>query len=1725
MSKLFEKVIALIMVIILMSANLLIIGEFTISKALSDEELNKQTSKTNHKNVEFNSYFYGEKHNQTFNIGSEDAKIYIKVKVNNAGYLENGTVEFQNTNFKLKEGITNEHIKSINTQNNSIVLNKIDNGSEVTIELPIELLKEDNVSLDYFSKETTAKLTGTYVDGEGEKHSIEKQVTNKLAWKGTAEAEIKIEATKYIPYVAKVEEVVETNVEPNTDTNTTANVETNSITNTDVNVDANVDANTQTEVIEVTKHRVMLQTKINSNVKNSSLPIKNTSIEIEAPELNGVKPISVTVIANKTEATNGKTDGLEFTKSNYSYDINTGKVTINTSNLSDSISWKKNAQDEYVVTYIYEGKEIYDYAVEQGIESNVTAVANLNMYNSEETKTTKQAECEIKFAEKTGDTTDFEVNAAKDLSKGFVYANYDAKEKVETEYYTNYIATIYDAKTTQSLEFAQEYDKFLTAEEGQAYTTVNNKNYAYNKRVEINQAIFNKILGQDGEIVIKTSDGKELGKINKETPVENGSYNLDISKANNNKLIITTSAPITEGKLEIKVEKALKGEIDYSLKQMQSFKNLSSEVKAKTNTVELTKNAKTELKEPETKVELEISKPNLTTVLKNENVEIRAILNTSSVYNGLFKNPTLKISLPSYIRVVDLKSTNVLLANGLKVKTANLTAENGHAVINVELEGNQTEYAIDAEYKGAIIVLNTDLTTDTLTPSGTDKITMEYTNENEVATKSEGTITEEITYVAPSGVVTANGVSNYKEGAEDVLSISEEPITLPIDTYSEERTATIEQTVINNYNNDISNISILGRIPSQGNTKIDTTNELGSTFTMELTTQVKVNGVDSSNYKVYYSDNANATKDLQDVSNGWSTTAKTSSKSYLIVFNTDYKMETGTKIDISYNTVLPKNLTPDNNTYGMYKVYYTNNADIGSMVESKTSSVIGFSTGEGPEAEITLATTTDTVREGQIIELTATIKNTGKIDLENAKLKAIAPEGTVHTEMPIGERRYLDSEDAEKIIDVGTIKAGETAVVRYELRVAKTTPTYEIEEDGSIVVDDIKNKDIENKVYLQADNITGEIEGTPYSFKIQEGDLKIENIPNADADEVLRKGRIVRYTVQVENISSEKQLKNVTLSLELPTGITIKDVSYLNEKGEKINDGVNINGSNVTVNVGELDNLYYLINNGNETNLENVRMSTIVYIEFEVEDYKGDLTSIISATADDMEKHYSNVIRFVTDKIDLDIIQDELSDIYIKEGTEYSYNFRITNNSETASVNNKFKMTLPEGLSFVEATYKNGDETGKAINSTNGSFTVDITEVASGVTVDIEVKVRADILPDENDKEVKTSATIEAFGIEPITSNEVTAIIEYDPNADHSGTGGNGSQGGNNKPNRYKITGTAWIDANFNGERDSSEEKVEGMEVILLNKDTNTIITDPDTGEQKRTTTSSTGAYTFNNLPNGEYVVVFVYDSSNYSLTEYKKEEVNERYNSDAIDVNITIDGEKRLAGMTDVLTIDGENVRNIDIGLCTANKFDLRLDKYVEKISLTTPTIGTRVDEYEDKTTLGKVEVLERNLGQSSAVIEYKIVVTNEGSVPGYVNKVVDYLPDNVNFSTELNADWYLSENGNIYNSALAEQIINPGESKELSLIVSINITNDMLGILDNTAEIYESYNEMGLEDIDSQVNNQNNEEDDMGKAEVIVGIVTGEALMYVGIALVVVTMLGFGIFAIKKFILNKKK
>lgn len=56
------------------------------------------------------------------------------------------------------------------------------------------------------------------------------------------------------------------------------------------------------------------------------------------------------------------------------------------------------------------------------------------------------------------------------------------------------------------------------------------------------------------------------------------------------------------------------------------------------------------------------------------------------------------------------------------------------------------------------------------------------------------------------------------------------------------------------------------------------------------------------------------------------------------------------------------------------------------------------------------------------------------------------------------------------------------------------------------------------------------------------------------------------------------------------------------------------------------------------------------------------------------------------------------------------------------------------------------------------------------------------------------------------------------------------------------------------------------------------------------------------------------------------------------------IEGSNKKVAVSDVLKIEDTDIRDIDIGLYIAEKFDLKLDKHISKITLTTPTIGTQV-------------------------------------------------------------------------------------------------------------------------------------------------------------------------------------
>ena len=198
-----------------------------------------------------------------------------------------------------------------------------------------------------------------------------------------------------------------------------------------------------------------------------------------------------------------------------------------------------------------------------------------------------------------------------------------------------------------------------------------------------------------------------------------------------------------------------------------------------------------------------------------------------------------------------------------------------------------------------------------------------------------------------------------------------------------------------------------------------------------------------------------------------------------------------------------------------------------------------------------------------------------------------------------------------------------------------------------------------------------------------------------------------------------------------------------------------------------------------------------------------------------------------------------------------------------------------------------------------------------------------------------------------------------------------------------------------------------------------------------------------------------------------------------------------------------------------------MKLDKTITRIVVQNSK-GTQATEYQDAT-LAKAEIDSKLLNGTSVVVEYKIKITNEGEIAGYIRKVADYISADYEFSSELNKDWYQS-NSTLYNDSLANEKIEPGESKDLTLILTKRMSNNNTGLVNNTAEIVESYNESGISDADSTEGNRAKGEDDMGSADVILSIKTGQVVAVVIVILTTIAIIGTGAYIVIRKFMNKE-
>lgn len=1662
------KIISALLAIVLLYANSSAVVSYAVDELLTAQELENQKTTTNNTNVEFDVYYEGGSHTGNLDITSDSNKLNLKLKVKDTGYLKDATVTFSDANFTISDDGTNsDRIKEFNSDASSIKFNQINAGEEIVKSLNLAIKQETKVNQNIMNKDNKVTLTATYVNAKGKEETISKDIMINTNWnlkaedKDKSKAVLNYEQLAFVPY---------------------------EINNT---------------------KKLIVQASITSKIEGVSLPIESTTIEVDAKKINNELPEEVVVMARKTYATNGDGDGVGFTKANYNYDKTSEKITINVANNADTvgyISWQKNTSDDFVVTYIY-SENVLNAVKNQKTRVEFSANSKISIYHGNDGVTgfTAKVNGYQEYIGKVGDVVEFEVGvpANTKLNKGYMYNNKTTAEenKKETKFTVSYVAKIPYSAVVDEVIINQDEDKFVTTDNTEISASTN----TYNTRIAIPKTEFVKILGEEGTVTILSGE-KEIAVVNKDLE-KDGWLIANISSANASKISMKTSKPQTEGLLYISVDKAIKTETTFTTEQIQKFAKLitsatqivksgNEEVTSSTQRSEIT------LEEPTQKANIKLNKDTLSTVIKNEDVEISVTLENDSIDDVMFKQPTVKIDLPTNIETLEVKSSELYFDDELSIKeTRGVENADGTKSIIVTLDGTQTKYN-NVAAKGATIKINTNITLNKLTPTTDTQV--------KLTVQSNGNTLESnanLKYVAPVGIVTTNSVTGYNADNSELTVISGEGKTGIIKTNSDARQATYTMNVINNYTNTLDNVVVLGRTPFAGNKNLANNKDLGSNIDLTLATGITVTNIDASRITVYYSENGEATTDLNNANNGWSTSASDMSKvkSYMIALSGT--MNIGEMFTFSYKANIPANLEHEKSAYETYAMFFTNNKPEGAISDKAYASTIGLTTGTMPKLTASLSSDIadgSSVQSGSLLKYKLTVENEGSEDSTDATLTIPLDSSITYVEKDENsENGYKVVYDAIKAItDEESGKTSYVLTLKLDTIKAKSKLEKDVwlltqassEEKELSVTGTVTYKE---NLTVTTNTLKVKLAARYFDISLQSQQSKLKENEQYLVGIFLNAIDVHKeIKVDDEVLQEERIMHNTKVAIDLPEELTLVKVE--NQKHEDITSNVLNNGNKITIDVGTIENdnsIIYTL-----TFMPKIKQQNV---------YSKDISLVAKVKSDESAEEQSEPLTAVIGKPAITVEQTSNipSTVAIKATEEFTYRFEIKNISAIDVTGIKLTDYLPKELVYknIKTTHAGVEPVITSNKDTEGNPVVSITSLEPGETVIVEVNALANIV--EEDTVITNKAKVEQKEIGTIETNEIkNTIKKYVPNTNPDPDNPDIPVG-----TVQKIIGTVWIDSNGNGEREQGEEKVSGVKVLLLNNATSQVA--------KQTTTDENGMYAFEEVSRGRYTVIFLYDSSKYSATKYQANGVAVSANSDALDKLIEYEGKQVIAGVTEEIVIEKENKYDIDLGIVEDAKFDLKLDKVVSKITVNNKKGST---EHNYDKNFAKIDFESKYVDSSTMIVEYKITVTNEGAVPGYAKKIADYLPSELKFNSELNTDWYEGKDGTIYNASLANTIINPGESKELRLILTKSMTQESFGLITNKAEINEATNDYGLADVDSTPGNQSTNEDDYSIANVLTGVKTGEAVVYITLAITIATIIGVGTYIIKKRVIK---
>lgn len=1663
--KLLQKLIAVVLVICLTAVNFIFVATSAVY-AVSN------STKLANGDIVFKAYFKYDDKGTIQNVSgttahmSEGGKLYLSLKLENGVVLKGGNVEITDANFKIDDSkVSKTYVDNISTKDGKIDvalkdISYTDTANDaIEIELPIMFEEADEIPTSYFSMTNTYKLTGNYF---------------KSSDKGTE-------------------------------------IKDNNIVNTELrwsekSVVMNWDGNF--EKVIYLKDKTIVQAKFESNFKDVYSPKETETFTVNVPEIEvpskddktkteKVKPTSYAILMNGNKVDQNQISDKTLDTENKEISVETNFVKNN------KIAWT-NSGDTYKVIYVFEGvTDLPDPVV-------LNAKMNTKLYGREKVYD-KEINNVYSNEEEGSIVTVTAESLSKDVYKGYMYANSDETaylEKYDVEF--SYIDGLETKIELKEDNFKTENDK-----------TVSTNNQTEYKEIRINKDKLVKVLGEKGTLEI-LPDNKNINAISVDATNEadeNGDIVItakDLDGANSVTINVVNAE--NEGTLTIIAQKAIKGNANQSKDTLKDVTDVETKVEVTNNQEEDKKEeatTKTELKETKTEATLEMSNDNcLSTTVEND-IEFLATLKTGTMDTDLLKQPTIKMIFPQDVESIDLSSVSALYAEQeLEIEKSEVVDEtiDGLKVkaILVKLKGEQINYQNKA-IEGIKITIKANIVLNKMATSKDANIKMIYTNENSV--EKEFTTDTKVSIQAPYGLITNTELTSFFE------------------VVGKPGTQTLTATIVNNYNTAISDLAIIGVMPKTGASKEDFEKELRAQYKEVTSANSAVQASNVNEMKIEYS------KDGKE----WTDSIENATKYKVIPAKN--KLDVGERITLRYTITVDTILHTFQVAYsneGTEKVQDlkmnkmesrgdstkdTDNKDESKKGETQTQEPTTVNEDEKITITKQAVTGNTTLKDGaeltagQVIRYTYKITNNTNEAIENVKFIAnhenanIFEEVTTNQQLPTNvdvENEFTKEQEiegkSEFVDEIGKIEAGKTKVVTYQIRIkdnaTTTKTTIKLTGNG---IDEI-NEETTNPV--------------------KEAELKLAISNKLPKEYPIKQGKIFANTLSITN-NTDSKLNNILVSITIPKELEFYELYDFE------------NSNNYTLVQGDKNYVVFTLNELAGKTTKDMMLS----LKMVAEEPEKATRQLQYQAQVNQNIYYSNQVDVrMESNVETEVKAGQtsnISDEVLKTGDKLIYTIVAKNVGSIKDVIT-IKDFVPEAAVIQKVSYKIGNETTNVENFENNRVVVMVElDPDEQVVLTIETQIDesktgretitnyATISGERAPEEVKTKeityklqANIKQEETKPEDGKQEETKPEDKKSDENKQDGTEKVDEDKQKTSgtakiKEKISGKVWLDANKNGIRESSEKTLSGIPVYIADVKTGDYVKD-DNGNKLETTTNNKGEYLFDRITDGKYVVIFKFDNVKYRNTEYRVKSATEMTNSDIITSKLSSVNDNINYGVTDTLVLNGKSLENIDAGLIENEVFDLTLNKYITKATVQN-SAGTVVKQY-NKEQLAKLEIDAKNLVGSTVLVEYTIEITNNGEIAGYANELIDYIPVDLTFSSEMNKDWYISTDGNLHTQALSKQLIEPGKSVSTKLTLVKTMTENNTGLTLNKAEIIRSSNELAIPDKDINTKSGSTSEakgttqTKPNEAELIVSVRTGVEYT-IGIIVAIVALSATGI------------